>query len=246
MWTQFCLSTYSKLPKTEHNKVRLLWKRNLKESCTWCLFSVRAPPPSLFDFGIRAPLSHFSSQSGCWSLSSWLTSSLGSGDVRVLRKWNPSRGTELRAMKCPAQWPLPPGSGHACVDTCQEPLSLWPEASTGPLPEWPRLRSWWGSFYEKANGRISAQRSPPVANNRKGLCWRDGWGVSSPPPSAGVQEKPLHWQAGLHHNWSFFFRSFYGYFCWETQTSKGPEYLVLFFAEHHSGALWQRDLTTNF
>lgn len=89
----------------------------------------------------------------------------------------------------PGGWPLPCGSGHADADTCQESLRLWPETSKRPLPEWPWLRSWWGSFWILWEWEWKDQ----CPENRKGLCC-EGQVISSPPPSAGVQAKPFNGQ----------------------------------------------------
>lgn len=63
-------------------------------------------------------------------------------------------------------------------------------------------------FCEKANERISAQPDPIMAKTRKGLCSREGRGVSVPLPSAGAQEKLLMGRALSQLDLSF-----YGYFC---------------------------------
>lgn len=64
---------------------------------------------------------------------------------------------------------------------------------------------------------------------------------SSPLPSAGARETPLNGQdsvtSAFKLSWLFLLRNI-GF--------RGPEYLLLFFAESHSGVLWQRDLTINF
>lgn len=117
-WTWVCLSTYSKFPKTKNNKAGLRWKRSHEESCR------EAPTHIPFWFWNQSSSVHFFSQSGFWGFCAWISSSLGSVDVRALLKWNLPCDTESRDMKRPAQWPLPPGSGHACVDPSQESLRL--------------------------------------------------------------------------------------------------------------------------